>query len=187
MAKSYGCMWAYDAFFRCNIKDNAASHATYDFGVCTVVSKRNHDSIEVVDLKNIFTVLSSGWNMIIMKVVWLKHEDEGRSSLKYDNMRFWTCKFSAREDRRPINPFLYPVNAHQVFFLEDVISPGWKIILRHELFGRVRNGAWDEKLLRQEPGRRVQLEQAWLYEHAWRRCSFKKTEACSRGGGRFER
>lgn len=136
MAESYSYMWAYGALFRCNLEEDATSHATYDCGVCTLVSERDPDSIEVGILKNILRISFSGWNMIIMKIEWLKHEDEGRSSLKKESMGFWTCKFTAREDRCRINSFLYPVNANQVFFIEDVLSPGWKIILRHEPRGR---------------------------------------------------
>ena len=136
MAESYAYMWAYGALFRCNLEDEEASHATFDCGVCTLVSKRDPDSIEVGIFKRILRVSFSGWNMIIMKVKWLKHEDEGRRCLKRDSMGFWTCKFTAREDRRRINSFMYSVNAHQVFFMEDVISAGSKIILRHEPRGR---------------------------------------------------
>lgn len=62
-----------------------------------------------------------------MKVDWVRQE-----MVRKDGMGFWSCKLDARDDRRRINPYILPANAEQVFFMEDVLTPGWSVVLRHE-------------------------------------------------------
>ena len=52
--------------------------------------------------------------------------------IRKDGMGFWTCNVEVRDDRRRINPFLLPANAEQVFCVEDVVTPGWSVVLQHE-------------------------------------------------------
>ncbi|KAG0597431.1 hypothetical protein M758_UG337800 [Ceratodon purpureus] len=127
VAKSYNYMWAYGALLRCIEDENTRAYATYDLGISTSVSERAVDRIEVGVLKGIYCVLFSGWNVIFLKVEWIRHD-----MIKKDCMGFWTCRTDIQEDRRRMNPFLLPVNAEQVFFMEDVVHPQWKIVLRHE-------------------------------------------------------
>ena len=62
-----------------------------------------------------------------MKADWVRQE-----MVRKDGMGFWSCKLDVRDDRRRINPYILPANAEQVFFMEDVVTPGWTIVLRHE-------------------------------------------------------
>ena len=126
-AESYSFMWAYGALFRCVEDESIKAYVTYDSGICTPVSERTVGSIEVGVLKQIYRVLFSGWSMVVMKADWVKRE-----MLRRDRMGFWTCKLDVREERRQMNPYILPMNAEQVFFLEDVITPGWQVVLRHE-------------------------------------------------------
>ena len=66
-----------------------------------------------------------------MKLDWIRHD-----MVKKDHLGFWTCRTDIREDRRRMNPYLLPGNAEQVFFMEDVLTPEWKIVLRHDPRGR---------------------------------------------------
>lgn len=126
-AEAYSYMWAYGALFRCVEDESSRAYATYDSGICTAVSERTAESIEVGVVKKIYRVLFSGWSMIIMKAEWVK-----RDMLRRDRMGFWTCKLDSREDRKRLNPYILPLNVEQIFFMEDVITPGWHVVLRHE-------------------------------------------------------
>ena len=127
MAESYAYMWAYGALYRCFDDESARAHATYDSGVCTPVSESRVNSIEVGVVKGIYRVSFSGWNIVVMKVEWVNQE-----SLRKDRMGFWMCKLGVRGGRGRINPYILPLNAEEVFFMEDVVTPDWKIVLRHE-------------------------------------------------------
>ena len=52
--------------------------------------------------------------------------------VRKDAIGFWTCNLEVRDDRRRMNPYILPVNAEQVFFVEDVLTAGWSVVLRHE-------------------------------------------------------
>ena len=124
--ESYSFMWAYGCLYRCVEDESSRAYATYDSRICTPVSERTAESIEVGVLKKIYRVSFSGWSIVIMKAEWDKRE-----MIRRDRMGFWTCKRDNREDRRCMNPYILPVNVEQIFFLEDV-TPGWHVVLRHE-------------------------------------------------------
>ncbi|KAG0593628.1 hypothetical protein M758_UG005100 [Ceratodon purpureus] len=116
-------MWAYSAFFCCLEDETTKSYAMLDSGVSTSVSEQNVDIIEVGILKKIYCVSFSGWSVVIMKADKVKQE-----MVHKEWMGFWTCKLDVRDDHRRINPFILPTT----FFLEDVITQDWSIVLRHE-------------------------------------------------------
>ena len=127
VAESYAYMWAYGALFRCVDDESVRAYATYDSGICTSVCESRVNSVDVGVLKGLYRVSFSGWDIVVMKVEWV-----GQESIRKDRMGFWTCKLDARGGRSRINPYILPVNAEQVFFMEDVLTPDWKIVLRHE-------------------------------------------------------
>lgn len=127
VAESYSYMWSYGALLRCIDDESAKAYTTFDSGICTSVSERAVDRMEVGILKGIYHVSFSGWNIVFLKAECVKQDH-----LKKDRMGFWSCKLDVREDRRRMNPFMLPVNVEQVFFIEDVLSPGWNVVLRHE-------------------------------------------------------
>ena len=126
-AESHEYMWAYGALFRCLEDESTRPYATFDSGVSTSVSERTVNSIEVGILKKIFRVSFSGWSVVVMKVDWVKQD-----MVRKDSMGFWTCKLDVRDSRRRVNPYILPANAEQVFFVEDVLTPGWSVVMRHE-------------------------------------------------------
>lgn len=127
VAESYKYMWSYGALLRCFEDESTSAYSTFDSGICTSVSERAVDRIEVGILKGIYRVSFAGWNIIILKVDWVKQD-----TIRKDRFGFWTCNLNNRETRRSMNPFLLPMNAEQVYFMEDVLSPDWKIVLRHD-------------------------------------------------------
>ena len=126
-AESYKYMWSYGALLRCMEDESARGYSTFDSGICTSISERAVDRIEVGILKGIYRVSFAGWNVIILRTEWTKQD-----LLRKDCMGFWSCKLDIREDRRRMNPFILPVNVEQVFFMEDVLSADRKIVLGHE-------------------------------------------------------
>ena len=63
---------------------------------------------------------------------WIKTVDQGRRVIKKDPLGFWLVHFQSREAPEKHNPFVYPSNVCQVFFLDDVVDPAWKVVLRHD-------------------------------------------------------
>ena len=126
-AESYSYMWAYGALLRSVHDESTKAYTTFDSGICTPVSERAVDRIEVGIVKGIFRVSFSGWNIVFLKAEWVKQD-----MLKKDRLGFWSCRLDIREDHRRINPFILPVNVEQIFFMEDVLCPGWNVVLRHE-------------------------------------------------------
>lgn len=126
-AESYKYMWSYGVLLRCMEDESARAYSTFDSGICTSISERAVDRIEVGILKGIYRVSFAGWNVIILRTEWAKQD-----LLRKDRMGFSSCKLDIREDRRRMNHFMLPVNVEQVLFMEDVLSPDRKIVLQHE-------------------------------------------------------
>lgn len=68
-------------------------------------------------------------SVIVLKILWIQHLNQGRRTIRKDSLGFWTCLFDAREDSNRRNPFLLPANVSQVFFVEDTGDPNWKVVV----------------------------------------------------------
>lgn len=128
---SYKKLWAYAVHYRCD-SNESASYATYDCGVSLLESEVVTDSIDVGILEDIYMVSFGSLNVVVMKISWLKHVDQGRRCIKKDAAGFWTALYSKREDPGRRNRFLLPRNAAQVFFVHDEQEPDRVVIILHE-------------------------------------------------------
>lgn len=55
-------------------------------------------SIDVGILEDVYMVSFGSLNVVVMKILWLKHVDQGRRCIKKDAVGFWTALFNVRED-----------------------------------------------------------------------------------------
>ena len=62
----------------------------------------------------------------------MKHNVEGRSTIKKDRHGFWTCKLNEKEDFCLQNPYVYPRLVSQVCFMSEKLNQSWKVVLSHE-------------------------------------------------------
>ena len=70
--------------------------------------------------------------VILLRCEWLKPYDNcGNATYIRDDAGFLVVNFRHKL-RRLANPFIFPSHATQVFFLEMVEKPGWKVVLRKE-------------------------------------------------------
>lgn len=84
---SYKKLWAYAAHYRCDTNDSA-SHATFDSGVSLLESEVVPGSIDVGILEDVYMVSFGSLNVVVMKISWLKHVDQGRRCIKKDSQGF---------------------------------------------------------------------------------------------------
>jgi hypothetical protein len=136
-------MWTYGAYFRCE-EEESSSHGTYDSGVALDETETSANGIDVGTLRKIFMVPFGTFTTVVMKISWIKNIDQGRHTIKEDSSGFWTLLFSAREEPGRRNPFLFPTNATQVFFMLDQQDPNWRCVIRHEPRGRRILGVNDQ-------------------------------------------
>lgn len=114
VVSSYSKIWAYGAHYRCG--DDISPHATYDSGVALIDSEVVPGAIDVSILDAVYMVTFGSLNVVVLKLSWLKHVDQGRRCIKRDAAGFWTALYNAREDPRRQNRFVLPRNASQIFF-----------------------------------------------------------------------
>lgn len=131
IVSSYNKMWAYGAHFRCD-SGNPISHVTYDSGVAVLDSEVVQDSMDVGVLERIYMVSYGAMNVVVMRVSWLKHFNQGRRCIMKNAYGFWTVVFEAREERHRRNRFILPELASQVFFVEPPAGVGEKVVIVHE-------------------------------------------------------
>lgn len=140
MVACYTKMWSYGAHLRCDTGDSS-SHVTYDSGIGVMESETVEGSIDVGVLSKIYLVAFGSLSVIVLKVSWIEHLNQGRRTIRKDPAGLWTCFFNAREDGTRKNPFILPANSSQVFFVEDMRDPEWRVVVFHEprsrrVFGR---------------------------------------------------
>lgn len=131
MVASYTRMWSYGAHPRCDTGDSS-THVTYDSGIGVRESEIVDGSIDVGVLSRIYLVAFGSLTVIVLKVSWIQHLNQGRHAIRKDPAGFWTCRFNAREDETRKNPFILPANASQVFFVEDLREPESRVVVFHE-------------------------------------------------------
>jgi hypothetical protein len=67
-----------------------------------------------------------------MKCEWMKKADnQGNNTYAWDEAGFLLVNFQHKLPRLA-NPFIFPSHATQVFFSDDLLKPGWKVVLRKE-------------------------------------------------------
>ena len=74
--------------------------------------------------------------VILFRCEWLKREDNrGNPTYVRDDVGFMVVNFRHKLPKMS-EPFIFPSQATQVFFSNDVRKPGWKVVLRKEARSR---------------------------------------------------
>ena len=129
IALSFQSMWAFGGHYRCN-PESRDSHVTFDSGLASVAA--DNSTVDVGILKDILLISYGKLNCVVMQGEWIKSNDQGRASVRKDRLGFWSVKFNARERNSRVNPFIFPENISQVYFMDDGVQEGWKTVLHHE-------------------------------------------------------
>ena len=130
-AWTFSAMWAYGCHYTCS-DESGPSSVAFDSGIAAIPPSLTSTEIDVGILRSIILVTYLGLNCVVMEGSWIKSRDQGRRVVKKDPFGFWTVQYQSRERRAKDNPYVYPANVSQVFFIEDSIDPSWKVVLRHD-------------------------------------------------------
>ena len=128
-ALAYDAMWAYGSHFRCCPEEEGPTHVAFDCGIAALTPESVSTSIDVGILKSIILVCYGTLKCVVMKGEWIPPMHEGRRSVKKDTYGFWTVRFRARYGANQ-NPYVFPLNVSQVFFIPDAADAEWKVVLR---------------------------------------------------------
>ena len=140
-AKSYCSMYAYGNHIR--VRSAEVELSTSDSGVAATFSQvcrasrkdRNHTvaNVEYVGwVEEIIGVDYGKFELLLLYCKWVQATWSGpRATMKRDKYGFTLVNF---EHTIPYssNSFAFPLHAQQVFFVDDVAHPGWKVVLRKE-------------------------------------------------------
>ena len=124
-------MWAQGCRYACD-DESTINTVAFDSGIAAIPPSATCTEIDVGILKNILLISYLGFNCVLMEGSWIKSSSQGRRVIKKDSYGFWTVKYSCREVRDKDNPYVYPSNVSQVFFVDDLRDPAWKVVLRHD-------------------------------------------------------
>ena len=125
-------MYIQGVHFWCHSNDGGPHlHTTFDCGIA-MKDDKHHDRIDVDIVNQVLMVDYSDLKPVLMKASWMKHFVQGHSTIKKDCHGLWMCKLDKREDPIVKNPYIFPCHVTQVFFMSDLSSPRWKVILSYE-------------------------------------------------------
>ena len=129
VALSYKAMWSHGCHYRSSsgIQDQ---NVTFDSGIASVTEDAS--TLDVGILKDILLISYGKLNCVVMQGDWIKSSDQGRAAIRKDRLGFWSVLYNARDRGPHVNPFVFPSNVSQVFFMEDGVDAEWKIVLQHE-------------------------------------------------------
>ncbi|KAG0573462.1 hypothetical protein KC19_VG180400 [Ceratodon purpureus] len=157
----FASMYAYGNHFR--VDDKAGhSHISFDIGVACIATQTCRSSIAdqnplEVDLKyvgiikDIIQVEYGHIKYITLKCSWIRPHLEGSRSIRVDEHGFWSVKIAARQ-YPPVEPYVMPSHVKQVYFIEDLRNPEWRIVCNVESRWRRNTTDLDDETLR-APGR----------------------------------
>ena len=139
----YTRMRAFGNHFR--VEDlQSALLQTYDSGIASIFEVPTVDSQSEVSLNYVGVlqdILKLDYGplrtpIILFRCEWLKREDN-RGNLTYvrDDAGFMVVN-SRHKVPKMSEPFIFPSQATQVFFSNDVKKPGWKVVLQKEARSR---------------------------------------------------
>lgn len=130
-AWSFAAMWAYGSHFSCNL-ETRPSTVSFDSGIAEIPPSSTCTQIDVGILRDIILVSYGTLTPVLMEGSWIKSRDQGRRVVRKDSYGFWMVQYSCREAPESDNPYVYPSNVSQVFFVTDAADPAWKVVLRHD-------------------------------------------------------
>jgi hypothetical protein len=134
--KFFSHMWARGKYLRIASKDYG--RATQDSGIAASFLQQGR-KIEYYDkIESIVQVHFSSFNVILLKGMWFNSEPKYRGALDpivADECGFVRLKTSnnVMESKKVTDePFIYPCDIEQVFFVDDRLHGGWHLVIPYE-------------------------------------------------------
>ena len=131
------CIWR---LYRCLTRDTLPSHVTFDAGIARKLSKHDDEGVDIGILKDILMVDYGALKLVVMRVSWVKHGNEGWSTIRKDCHDFWMAKLDCKDLGKHYNQYVFPKHVSQVFFMDDRRDPTWKVVLFHEPRSKRKTG-----------------------------------------------
>ena len=129
LVMSYRRMWAFGCHYRC-LDCGTNPYVSVDHGIAAITEDAS--TLDVGILKDILLVTYGKLSCVVMRGTWMKSTDQWRASVKKDRMGFWSVLYEARAADSRHNPFVFPSQVSQVYFMDDELNPAWKVVLHHE-------------------------------------------------------
>ena len=143
-AKSYKSMYAYGNHIR--VRNIESNMNTCDSGVAAIflqacrVSNDDQNvrttNLEYIGwMEEIIGVDYGEFEFIVLYCTWMRANLRGAgATMKRDDYGFTLIKFN-RVIPYSANSFAFPLHVQQVFFVDDVENPEWKVVMRKEARG----------------------------------------------------
>ena len=138
-ATRYTRMRAFGNHFRVEDSQSALME-TYDSGVAVIFEMPTRDSQSEVSLNYVGVlqdILKLDYGplrtpIILFRCEWFKRDDNrGNATYVRDDAGFMVVNTRHKVPKMS-EPFIFPSQATQVFFSNDMSKPGWKVVLRKE-------------------------------------------------------
>ena len=131
---------AFGYYYRAAESDTAEGFMTYDCGIaltCTQTCRSSRADGNVVEaslsyvgiLREILQLMYQQTPVILFCGSWVPPNEHGNATLKRDRYGFWMANFRRRQ-RANQQPYVFPAQVKQVFFVDDPVEDGWKVVLQ---------------------------------------------------------
>lgn len=138
------CM-AFGYHFRAAESDTAEGFKTYDSGIaltCNQACRSSRADGNIVEatlsyvgvLREILQLMYQQTPVILFRGSWVPPNERGHATLKRDKYGFWMANFRRRQ-RATQEPYVFPAQVKQVFFADDPVEDGWKVVLQSNCRG----------------------------------------------------
>ena len=132
--------YAYGYHFRAAESDTAEGFRTYDCGIaltCTQACRSSRADGNAVEatlsyvgiLREILQLMYQQTPVVLFRGSWVPPNEQGNATMKRDRYGFWMANFRRRQ-RSNQQPYVFPAQVKQVFFVDDPVEDGWKVVLQ---------------------------------------------------------
>jgi hypothetical protein len=131
---------AFGYHYRAAESDTAEGFKTYDSGIaltCTQACRSSRADGNIVEatlsyvgvLREILQLMYQQTPVILFRGSWVPPNEHGNATIKRDKYGFWMANFRRRQ-RVNQEPYVFPAQVKQVFFADDPVEEGWKVVLQ---------------------------------------------------------
>ena len=131
---------AFGYHYRAAETDTAEGFKTYDSGIaltCKQACRSSRADGNVVEatlsyvgvLREIMQLMYQQTPIILFRGSWVPPNEHGNATVKRDRYGFWMANFRRRQ-RANQEPYVFPAQVKQVFFSDDPVEDGWKVVLQ---------------------------------------------------------
>ena len=131
---------AFGYHYRATETDTSDGFKTYDSGIaltCLQTCRSSRANGHVVEatlsyvgvLREILQLMYQQTPVILFRGSWVPPNSHGKATMKRDRYGFWMANFQRRQ-RASQEPYVFPAQVKQVFFADDPVEDGWKVVLQ---------------------------------------------------------